>query len=63
MQKCNFNKVSKQYSPVNLLHIFRAPFTKNISGWLLLLAVKAGASFKKIDQGFNLVKQKFSSKK
>ena len=24
------------YSPVNLLHIFRTPFTKNTSGWLLL---------------------------
>ena len=23
-------------SPVNLLHIFRTPFLKNISGWLLL---------------------------
>ena len=23
-------------SPVNLLHIFRTPFTKNTSGWLLL---------------------------
>ena len=22
-------------SPVNLLHIFRRPFSKNISGWLL----------------------------
>ena len=38
--KCNFNKVSKQLwrgcSPVNLLHIFRAPFPINTSGWLLL---------------------------
>ena len=24
-------------SPVNLLHIFRAPFSKNTSGWLLLV--------------------------
>ena len=24
------------YSPVNLLHIFRTPFLKNTSGWLLL---------------------------
>ena len=23
-------------SPVNLLHTFRAPFSKNTSGWLLL---------------------------
>ena len=26
-------------SPVNLLHIIRTPFTKNISGWLLLFCV------------------------
>ena len=25
-----------EYSPVNLLHIFRTPFRRNISGWLLL---------------------------
>ena len=24
-------------SPVNLLHIFRAPFPRNTSGWLLLV--------------------------
>ena len=24
------------YSPVNLLHIFRTPFPRNISGWLFL---------------------------
>ena len=42
MPKCDFNKVAKQItlrygcSPVNLLHIFRTPFTKNTSGWLLL---------------------------
>ena len=28
-------------SPVNLLHIFKAPFTKNTSGWLLLKSVPA----------------------
>ena len=27
-------------SPVNLLHIFRIPFTKNTSGWLLLEIIK-----------------------
>ena len=26
-------------SPVNLLHIFRAPSPKNTSGWLLLLLI------------------------
>ena len=40
MPKCDFNKVAKQLrhgcSPVNLLHIFRTPFSKNTSGWLLL---------------------------
>ena len=45
MPKCDFNKVALQvywnhtsdgYSPVNLLPIFRTPFTKNTSGWLLL---------------------------
>ena len=42
MPKCDFNKVAKQlywnhssawvFSPVNFLHIFRTPFTKNNSG-------------------------------
>ena len=44
MQKCDFNKVSgsieitplHRCSPVNLLHIFRTPFHRNTSGWLLL---------------------------
>ena len=45
MPKCDFNKVASNFteialrhgcSPVNLLHIFRTPFHKNISGWLLL---------------------------
>ena len=46
MSMCDFNKVAKQSnfieialrhgsSPVNLLHIFRTPCTKNTSGWLL----------------------------
>ena len=38
MPKCDFNKVVKQLrhgcSPVNLLHIFRTPSTKNTCGWL-----------------------------
>ena len=35
---CNFIEIALRHgcSPVNLLHIFRTPFTKNISGWLLL---------------------------
>ena len=51
MSKCDFNKVAKhqnhinnsievtlgyEYSPVNLLHFFRTPFSKNTSGRLLL---------------------------
>ena len=42
MPKCNLNKVARQKSHrhgcslVNLLHIFRTPFFKNTSGWLLL---------------------------
>ena len=45
MPKCDFNKVAKQLieiavrhgcSPVNLLHIFRTPYPKNTSEWLLL---------------------------
>ena len=37
MAKCDFNKVTLHgCSPVNLLHIFRTPFLKNTSGWLLL---------------------------
>ena len=49
MPKCNFNKVAKQQIeiplphgcfPVNLLHIFRIPFFKNISGGLPLLVQK-----------------------
>ena len=32
-------------SPVNLLHIFRTPFSKNTSGWLLLLFIENSPSF------------------
>ena len=44
MAKCNFNKLLLNFieitlrhkcSPVNLLHIFRTPFLKNTSEWLL----------------------------
>ena len=36
---CNFIKIALRHgcSPVSLLHIFRAPFPKNTSEWLLLL--------------------------
>ena len=40
MPKCDFNKVEIALrhwcSPVNLLRIFRTPFPRNTSGWLLL---------------------------
>ena len=38
---CNFIEIIRRHGcfPVNLLHIFRAPFSKNTSGWLLLPAV------------------------
>ena len=47
MQKCDFNKIAllcnfieitlrHGCSPVNLLHIFSATFTKNTTRWLLL---------------------------
>ena len=45
MPKCDFNKVERNFTeitcqhwftPVNLLHIFRAAFLKNTSEWLLL---------------------------
>ena len=45
MPKCDFNKVALQLyrnriaagcSPINLLHVFRAPFPKNTSERLLL---------------------------
>ena len=37
----NFIEITLQHgcSPVNLLHIFRTPFVKNKSGWLLLKSV------------------------
>ena len=36
---CNFIEVALRHgcSPVNVLHIFRTPFPKNTSGWLLLM--------------------------
>ena len=38
MPKCDFNKVARHgCSTINLLLIFRTPFTKNTSGWLPLL--------------------------
>ena len=45
MPKCDFNEILCNFieialwhgcSPVNLLHVFRTPFPRNTSGWLLL---------------------------
>ena len=36
MPKCDFHKVTKQLYYNRTLHIFRTPFPKNTSGWLLL---------------------------
>ena len=40
---CNFIEITLRHgcSSVNLLHIFRTPFLKNTSGWLLLLNVNS----------------------
>ena len=37
--QCNFIEIALRHghSPVKLLHIFRTPFSKNLSGRLLLL--------------------------
>ena len=39
---CNFIEITLGHgsSPVNVLHIFRTPFTKNTSGWLLLEIIR-----------------------
>ena len=39
---CNFIEITLRhgYSPLHLLHIFRIPFLKNTSGWLLLTICK-----------------------
>ena len=38
---CNFIEITLRHEcfPVNLLHIFRTPFTKNTSGWMLLTII------------------------
>ena len=48
MSKCDLNKVALQHgcSPVNLLHIFRTPFTQSTSGWLLLQCIRLIVSFR-----------------
>ena len=43
----NFIEIALRHgcSPVNLLHIFRAPFPRNTSGWLLLIFDDSPALF------------------
>ena len=42
----NFIEITLRHrcSPVNLLHIFKTPFSKNTSGWLLLYFNPSSAS-------------------
>ena len=51
MPKCDFSKVAiahrHGYSSINLLHIFRTPFSKSIFGGLLLDEVSLKLSRKK----------------
>ena len=57
MAKCGFNfnfieiTLCLGCSPVNLLHIFRTPFLKNTSEWLLLILLEEinAASSKCVD--------------
>ena len=48
---CNFIEIALQHgcSPVNLLHIFRTPFPKNTSRWLLLAIVSLSINLKKLN--------------
>ena len=50
---CDFIEITLRHgcSPVNLLHIFGTPFTKNTSGWLLLYLSRKHFLFHKIIQG------------
>ena len=59
--KWDFNKVAKQHecSPVNLLHIFRIPFSKNTSGWLLSVFM---FDFIRELKLLNLVEQRYNQK-
>ena len=50
------------FSPVNLLHIFRIPFTRNTSGWPLRSRVKTHLVYTGFDQNSgNCAEDKFGS--
>ena len=59
---CNFIETTLRHgcSPENLLHIFRTPFTKNTSGWLLLLLSSRNAKKTYIDQSILCLKRNYS---
>ena len=47
-------------SPVNLLHIFRTPFPRNTSGWLLLTMHDSDSHYETLfDSGFHDSESKF----
>ena len=48
---CNFIEIALRHgcSRVNLLHIFRIPFLKNTSGWLLLKEISFDWNQKKVE--------------
>ena len=49
-----------QCSPVNLLHIFRTPFPRNTSGWLLLTMHDSDSHYETLfDSGFHDSESKF----
>ena len=53
---CNFIEIALRHgcSPVNLLHIFRTPFTKNTSRWLLLIILTMASFVKKAQHKLSL---------
>ena len=46
-------------SPVNLMHIFRTPFLKNTSGWLLLRKAQQVASAHSVINNWNVLKSSY----
>ena len=64
MPNCNFNQVAKRLYlnhtlawvfPVNLLHIFRTPFPKNTSGWLLLFMLTLDTKMTRLLDSFQTI--------
>ena len=65
LQLCNFIEIALWYgcSPVNLLYIFRTPFPRKTSGWLILFIVCFAASFRNIKStsSYSFFKNKYIS--